>query len=643
MKPVISCYDSIEIMSNLRERILNMDINDVDNIFNYIHPNLTTDKYYKPLILDLIQQILYYKLCDNKKAILCLYFKLLALNFYNIDLTKIYFKKNYNYKFEYKGYIYDVVSKSSLFDDESHIDSTFEDIQEGDKILIYNKDNELLLSLVIKKISYLNNYFFIKETKIFHEQEKIIKLVYDPNYIDVELSYINYDLITTEIENNNIGHIFNDKFHELYDKISEFVDYNKNDELDNFINYYNNHQYTHKIYYINLSLMFGALKCFKFLCLSGEIKEITYTDYLIIGNNLEMIKISEHMNLNYVNLLLSAIKYDKDYLFEYCLNNIKEITYKEIYEIISLCLIKYNYNMIKLLYNEYNDKILSDDFIKDFYCMSEDINNLNGIILFNKLDKRLCLIVFGKYADNFKDGRIINFTDEFINLLISDKENYYYISHKLIFVLLTQRDINIKTVKRYLKMIYNIDDLEMIYSIISKQLLFDCHYYLGDKYYIDTFINRFYYNDHYKNNIIKDEEEILNCFLGHIHPNKIDISDIDRIHNAESLTNVINVLSTKNINIKFSTLQRYISMFLYNKKFYKSNIENFNNLMVCLIDIYNIKHKGEYYSEMWVLFHEPFLKYNKFENKNDEVNEFIYNNLSNYYKEEYKSYLNKPL
>ena len=619
MSSFISCFKSVEIMNDLRERILNMDINDIDDIFNYIYPDFATDIYYKPLMLDLIQQILYYKLYDNKKAILCLYFKLLAHNIYNIDLTKLYFSNNYIYEYRHKK--------------ESHIIKLpyiIKDIQEEDKINIYNNNKKLIMSFNIKNISYLNNCVKLEEVNIIEEQQKFIKFDYKSDDITIKFNTfinINYDLIKAEIENNNIGCdlIIDQQF--LNNKIYNIVDVIKNDDIDNFTLYYYKHE-EQKEEFIKLIQMFGALKCFKFLYLSGAIKEITKTNYLIIGNNLEMIKISERLNLNYVKLLVSAIRYNKDYLFEYCLNNIKDITYKKICKIIETCLMKHNYNMIESLYNYHSKIIFKDEFIREaFKYYYKDLNNLNGIILFNKLDKRFVPALIDEYL-LLNKLLIVNFSDEFINLLMTYKEEVKLNLHLLLFTLLKQQDINIKSVKRYLKMIYNIDDINCVYDEVSK-FINKTSYYKIDEHYIIMFINNLYYNDHYKNNIINDEEEILNCFLCGFHADEIDISNIRNIYNIDSSIKIINVLSprTKIIFNKHLIFNYIDEALLYDDVLYNSNIENFNFLILNLIEMYKRKNSDNKTLEISNTYISTLKRYITFEHIKIDICKFIVDNL----------------
>lgn len=320
---------------------------------------------------------------------------------------------------------------------------------------------------------------------------------------DYKYNKIN-SIMNTYIENETVKELKNILLNDDLNKFIEFI--NKNNIISNNID---NSFYDGNSILYNC-VLFSAVKCFTYLFVNDYIKHYEkLVKALAISGNITIFKlIYKYLtdgDLN--NLITDIIKYRKNDLFEYLLNNHYENIIKEYCYILYILLMdNYNFDMLlKLVNKDYENKydfhpnykscyIITYIYDNFDYCITKNIDHVLYNILYEDLTiseyKRLLYdlplkkdLNFNKLIFHcFKYNKSADFIKELIKECEITNSNCYYFNEPLRLL------CDLITHNKYYKFTFVKDTFEKVFSDI--QISKTCCYY----YYVSRIINKCFQN-----------------------------------------------------------------------------------------------------------------------------------------------------
>lgn len=381
----MSFLDAFDILSDIRENIINLTFDNLDELYNKINNNYSHNEFYNNRIMSML---IYFHDNDKiNKPLLLLILKLYNTGLYNskrkeilkILLFSVMFKYYYvpsDDKHKYKEY--------KILTDNCFSLNKF---NKGDKLKICDQEDKELITIVLdQQYTKYNKFSFSKRSDNYGYY---VISNYDNTRFEVN---INIENIIKEIKNENIKLI--NVLIQPEDNIKRLINYIKADDIDSFINetlirnininddnitnienimtrenlvdYYKmSYNYDDRdIKLINLSEMFGAIKIFKYLYLNNCYESVNKHEFFLsVSGNVEMIELAEKKGIDYNELLKYSIINNKNEIVDYCLYNVPSV---ETSLFIYLALDNYNYETIKIMFDYF--RIENKEFIFDFDC-----------------------------------------------------------------------------------------------------------------------------------------------------------------------------------------------------------------------------------------------------------------------------------
>ena len=621
--------DNIE---TLRNDILDMNIDDVEEVFNSLHPNITTNKFDNYILMDMITKLI--KNNYNNKAIILLWSMLMNTNLFNY-----YDFEYFTLKDIYKFRIVKNNCKILTIDVSNNGGRTrIYDYEVGDKIEIINEqtDKTIITFEITDKINKPIDIIFIKSCDYNY--------ICDYGYIKLSLYNLLYK-INIDIEEMKQEIIKNNVIHSIpsnapisldhNDKLTEYLTIIKNDNVDEFILKYNK-QYEDSddfeyflIVMIKYIIYYNAVKIFKFLYLSDVInyKKIT-AKQLITINNLEMFKLLENKieNIKYYEILKEAIIFKKRDIINYCLLNLEDnLSFSIISEIIKKCLIYHDLSTLRELIEKDKDKYSYNygfKFINDFngyyFLFIDEIRNLFDIdYIYNNVEN-IPFIIECIY-NNVENTPFIFDYSLISKLRDINKELFDKCKFNFVLSLLHSPEVELNKVKDLLFYLYGTNDINIIYehTKINNKSVYNAYitililaFYNTTKARKQRDMNILYLliND----DIIKDQISRNNSFI--INYNVIKKNDIKETYDIVNF-----FIDNKINNFDYYTLIYYLIRAGF-ESYTEDDIIIFNKI----VSKYKT-FKGKEITNKEIIEARQILKYVEFKNAKKSVFEILYN------------------
>ena len=489
----------------------------------------------------------------------------------------------------------------------------------------------ILLNDNINKINYINNIFY---NNIYNYGiDQIVSLILTDNILILYLTNkinLNFEMPLNELSNEL------DKLFTIVKNIS--IDNNQYKTINNFYNIFNN-----------------------IICNNISYTELPLSQNLVLINNIK--ELINYLN-NYYNFFQSikSISMNNNVII-FILN----LTINKLVELLTNIFKNNNFNEIKFIFDQYNIEIsryIVFDGIYDIYnsLYSEIITFINKLKINNDYDMN------NKYSGNCLD--ILLLVNKFDNIIYTS--NYKNLLYQVITKSLLTKDINInieylnyiiikynnldnnyisKSINIIIKQLCDNNNMEIIvnkyYELLLKRLMTNFihqinkeEYYNKEKLIINMFIN---YNHHIKKYIYKINS-VLNDYYYSINNNQL----IDNSY----FKNKLNILTTSyncwDINQNEGMIDHLILENINNNKLKLTNTlltysNNYNSINEYKKKLYWYPHFGC----VEIIFNNKNIKllpiqfmilelfdYNVKNNYNDIINNPIFTNYSNKFKDD---------